>query len=414
MKVMIGYPTGEFGRRVDFYDFMNQLEVPCDQLRITPHGQSPAKARNIIFEQALLNNCSHVFLVDDDMALQPDTLVKLLAHDKDIVSGLYLQRSWPHRPIAFSEFGDKGQTLFVHLDENTKGLIPVVATGFGCCLIKTSVLKKISRPWVQLGNINPEEWCDDINFFWKIHNEAPETEIFLDTEVRPGHMGSMILWAHRDGNNNWFTSYDASGNQRINIPRAGLFKSSISGIDQAAQIEGWMSLKELQWLADTARDKNLIIEFGSHCGRSTRALADNAPENARIIAVDPWTGEYFGENGAQVNILNGSRFADFQANLRDYILNGKVLPIKKLSTEFEPTGDLFDFIFIDGDHRYDIVKADIQLALNDKMSHSETIISGHDYDCESWPDVARAVDEIFGKENVNIVDSIWWVKKGAR
>lgn len=408
LKVMIGYPTGEFGRRVDFYDFMNQLEVPCDQLRITPHGQSPAKARNIIFEQALLNNCSHVFLVDDDMELKPDTLIKLLAHDKDIVSGLYLQRAWPHRPIAFSAFDEKGQTLFVHLDENTKGLIPVVATGFGCCLIKTEVLKKVSRPWVQLGNINPEEWCDDINFFWKLHKEAPEVEIYLDTEVRPGHMGSMILRAYQDDKGAWYTGYDASGNYQINVPRVGIFRASVSDIDQAKQIEGWMSDEELQWLADTSKDKSLIVEFGSHCGRSTRALADNAPETCRIIAVDPWTGEYFGDNNAQVNILGGSRFVDFQANLRDYILNGKVLPVKKLSHDFELVSEKADFVFIDGDHRYASVVKDIENGLS--MLKPGGILSGHDYNYEGWPEVTRAVDEKFGKENVNSVGTIWWVQ----
>ena len=34
----------------------------------------------------------YLFAVDSDMAFAPDTLVKLLSADKDIVSGLYIQR----------------------------------------------------------------------------------------------------------------------------------------------------------------------------------------------------------------------------------------------------------------------------------------------------------------------------------
>ena len=408
MKIMIGYPTGEFGRRVDFYDFLNQLIVPCDQLRMSPHGQSPAKARNLIFEQALLHNCTHVFLIDDDMALKPDTLVKLLEHDKDVVSGLYVARAFPHNPIAFSAFNELGHALLLNLNKDIKGLVKVAATGFGCCLIKTDVLKKMSRPWVKLGSINPEEWCDDIGFFWQLQKEAPEVEVYLDTEVRPGHIGSMILWAHQDENYNWMTGYDASGNSMIYVPRPETMLPDGSGIEMALQIEGWMFQEELLWLAETAKKSNLIVEFGSHCGRSTRALADASPEMTRVIAVDPWSGEYLDKDDKQTSFLGGSRFDDFQKNMRDHILSGKVLPVRKLSTDFKLDNEKADFVFIDGDHRYEVVKQDIENGLS--MLAPGGILSGHDYHHEAWPGVAQAVDEKFGRENINLVNTIWWVK----
>jgi hypothetical protein len=49
---------------------------------------------------------------------------------------------------------------------------------------------------------------------------------------------------------------------------------TIEGLLTAAhQIDGWMRPQELQWLAETAIGKQLVIELGSWHGRSTAALS---------------------------------------------------------------------------------------------------------------------------------------------
>lgn len=408
MKIMVGYPSSGFSRNTLFYEYINTLEIPCENLRMSPNGLSPAVARNTIFNQALLHNCTHVFLVDDDMALKPDTLRKLIAHDKDIVSGLYLSHAFPHQPLAFSEFNDKGAARYLSLNKGVEGLIPVVATGFGCCLIKTDVLKKMERPWVRLGEINPEQWCDDIGFFWRLHKDHPEVEVFLDTDAGVGHIKQLILWPHKNYEGQWLTGYNASGQMTIHIPQMDTAQLQADGILAASEIEGWMTDEELTWLAKTAKDKKLIVEFGSHCGKSTRALADNSPEGAIVIAVDPWSGDYFDESGKKVEVLGGSRFNDFQQNLFNHIATGKVLPVRKLSTEFQLDHSKADFVFIDGDHRYETVKLDIANALS-MIGKNGGIVAGHDYNHEEWDGVARAVHEFFGTD-INLVGTIWWVE----
>jgi hypothetical protein len=404
---MVGYPSSGFSRNTLFYEYINTLEIPCDNLRMSPNGLSPAVARNMIFSQAILHNCTHVFLVDDDMALKPDTLKKLLAHDKDIVSGLYLSHAFPHQPLAFDTFDEKGAGRYLSLNQGIKGLIKIKAAGFGCCLIKTDVIKKMERPWVRLGELNPEQWCDDIGFFWRLNQNHPEVEVFLDTNTRVGHIKQLILWPHQfDGS--WMTGYNASGQVTIYVPQTDTSKLEIDGILAASQIEGWMTDQELRWLAKTAKDKKLIVEFGSHCGKSTRALADNSPADALVIAVDPWSGEYFNQNDDPMKVLGGSRFDDFQQNLFNHINVGKVLPVRKFSHDFKLEHRKADFVFIDGDHRYESVLNDINNALS--MADFGAVISGHDYNHEEWPGVAQAVNEIFGKENINLDGTIWWVK----
>ena len=65
-----------------------------------------------------------------------------------------------------------------------------------------------------------------------------------------------------------------------------------------------------------------------------------------------------------------------------------------------PDGSV-DMVFIDSDHRYEQVKAEIERWL----PKATGIICGHDYmDC--WPGVKQAVEEAFPKFHVK--DSIWF------
>ena len=56
-------------------------------------------------------------------------------------------------------------------------------------------------------------------------------------------------------------------------------------------------------------------------------------------------------------------------------------------------------IFIDADHKYESVLADINWSLEKGIP----VISGHDY---NWPEIARAVNESFGNKII-IEGSVW-------
>lgn len=221
-KVLIGVPTSEFGRRADFYDYFNTLEKPEGTLIISPHGSSPAKNRNIIIEQAILNECTHVLFLDDDMAFKSNLLTKLLSHDKDIVSGLYFHRNFPHQPMVFENVDEKGRAFAYFMNGHSDGLIKISACGFGCCLIKTKVFEAMEKPWVRLGELDAQEWCDDIGFF---HRASKVTsEIYCDTECMVGHIATMVLWPNKvDGK--WFTIYDTNNTGAntgaIQVPQVG-------------------------------------------------------------------------------------------------------------------------------------------------------------------------------------------------
>lgn len=170
-------------------------------------------------------------------------------------------------------------------------------------------------------------------------------------------------------------------------------------IEAAGKIKGWMSFKELYWLAEQAKACKRILEIGSYQGRSTRALADNT--DGIIFCVDPWNSDLRLENGNRAFIVNDDDYIAFCHNLGDY-LNWRVLPYR-CSIEQVSFADL-DMVFIDGDHLYPAVCRDIEYAKN--MIKKDGILAGHDYNFKHWPSVKKAVDEMLGE--VNIVETIWW------
>lgn len=216
-KVLIGVITGEYARRADFYDYYNLLIKPLDCAVLLCHDRSPAKGRNLVIQAALDNDCSHVLFVDDDMAYRPNSLNQLLEHDVDIVSGLYLSRSYPHQPMIFDVADDSGACLYVYLTDGEDRLREIVAAGFGFLLIKTDIFNRMEKPWVRLGELDSEQWCDDIGFFNRVRKLGIKS--YCDMECWIGHMGTMIVWPNRNTLGKWMTAYDTNGSGMLNTPQ---------------------------------------------------------------------------------------------------------------------------------------------------------------------------------------------------
>ncbi len=215
-KVLIAVTTGEYARRADFYDYHNLLIKPPNSLVLLNHGRSPARGRNMCIDAAIENGCTHVLLCDDDMAYKPNALLQLLEHDKDIVTGLYYSRAYPHQPIVFDLVDQDGAAFPMYMVGNEPRLVPIKAAGLGFVLIKTEIFKRLEKPYVRLGELNQEEWCDDIGFFKRVREAGIQS--YCDMEAMIGHMGTMIIWPNRqDGK--WFTGYDTGGTGSINTPQ---------------------------------------------------------------------------------------------------------------------------------------------------------------------------------------------------
>lgn len=167
---------------------------------------------------------------------------------------------------------------------------------------------------------------------------------------------------------------------------------------RALSIKGLTTDDDVRWLAEAASRHRTIIEIGPHRGRSTRALADAT--SGHVYAIDNWNGA-----AGDTHVRRACLY-----NLRD-LIGTKVTLIEQDSALGVPealAGVRADMLWIDGDHRYESVKADIQLYA--PLVRRGGLICGHDY-CVWHPEVVRAVDEAFGRRvrSIDIHRSIWWV-----
>ena len=216
-KVLITVSTGEYARNANFYDYYHMLEKPEGAIISFVHGRSPAKSRNILINAAQEQDCTHILFIDDDMTYPADGLVKLLEHDVEVVSGLYLSRSYPHQSVVFDLADDEGKTCPMYLVDKPY-LKPIVAAGFGFLLVKMSVFDKLEKPYVRLGEMDNEEWCDDIGFCKRMREAG--VNMFCDLNIQCGHMGTVTILPEYDAEKDiWLTVYDTHGSGRIKTPQ---------------------------------------------------------------------------------------------------------------------------------------------------------------------------------------------------
>lgn len=185
----------------------------------------------------------------------------------------------------------------------------------------------------------------------------------------------------------------------------------LNGIDlrPALAVPGWMERDELAWLAAMARHAQVVVEIGSHQGRSTLALADHCP--GVVYAIDPWEGPCLHEDGTPAP-NDWAVWPAFRAHLRAHLDTGRVVaiqaPFLEASAVLAASGVIADLVFLDGDHRRASVAADIEAAW--PLVQSGGRLAGHDYHNATWPGVTLAVDARF-PTGVQTLNGIWWVEK---
>lgn len=127
----------------------------------------------------------------------------------------------------------------------------------------------------------------------------------------------------------------------------------------ASVIPGWLTEAQARLLFDTAHElsgRPLIVEIGSHQGKSTVVLASAAQTvGGRVVAVDPFVdGPLFG--GAETR-------TKFEVNVAAAALDDVVELLADYSTRARPTWERdIDFLYIDGKHDYWTLSDDLKWA----------------------------------------------------
>ncbi|HEX4607865.1 MAG TPA: class I SAM-dependent methyltransferase [Urbifossiella sp.] len=155
------------------------------------------------------------------------------------------------------------------------------------------------------------------------------------------------------------------------------------------QEQGWLGAGSELMLARSLTPKTkLVVELGAWLGLSTRYIADHAPA-ATVVSVDTWEGSPEHKTQDRFAHLLPRLFETFQARCWGY--RDRVVPLRTTSLDglrrVHAAGAAPDFIYVDAEHTYEAVKAELGLI---RELFPDTRVGGDDYD---WAGVRQAVDE---------------------
>ena len=168
-----------------------------------------AAVRNQLVEQALINNCTHILMMDTDQIYPADTITKLLSYNLPIVTAKVHRRYAPFDPLLLR--GSLGRYHRVPDEEwePVNGLIEVDATGTGCVLFSAEVFRKLEFPWFKIipGEGKRKSIGEDVYMFSKAREAG--YKIFVDTSIEISHLATLEINRHfsklysiAKGNNN--------------------------------------------------------------------------------------------------------------------------------------------------------------------------------------------------------------------
>lgn len=152
-----------------------------------------------------------------------------------------------------------------------------------------------------------------------------------------------------------------------------MYDVSIPGYCPVAQ------LSALAALAEAIPENGLIVEVGTHYGRSAYALAASARPSVKIYCVDIWE---FSPVYEAFRLLTAPRCPN-------------ILPIQSASPLADWPNGKVNLVYIDGAHDYSSVTADIKFW--GKQLAEGGLLCGDDYIPDDFPGVVQAVDE-YAKE----------------
>jgi len=153
-----------------------------------------------------------------------------------------------------------------------------------------------------------------------------------------------------------------------------------------------------------------MVEIGCYVGESTEIFAKSG-KFKKIYAVDPWKNGYDDKDIAskQMSMERVEGMFDKTCSAHDNIQKVKATS-SEVADEFED--ESIDFVYIDGDHRYEAVKNDIK-KWAPKVKRGG-YIAGHDYYGKNKSKITYvkiAVDELFGSPEKTFQDNSWIVRK---
>lgn len=193
MKVLIGIPSVDY-IHYKFAESLSKLilKMKTDNIDVDVKFQGDTNVhlgRDAIVTAAINGGYSHVLWLDADMVFDDDIFEKLSSSEKDFISGICHARRPPFRSCLF-----KSLTPLVNRYDNTypKEIFEVGGCGFGCVLIKTSILEAVKRKHQQ-PFLPSLAFGEDLMFC--VRAKELGYKIFANPDVVIGHISQKVIYS---------------------------------------------------------------------------------------------------------------------------------------------------------------------------------------------------------------------------
>lgn len=218
MSGTVGIVADMTGRYTLFTQALTSLRVPVNTAIDYRIGADRGRSRNSLVEASLERGSEWMLFLDDDHAFSPELLTTLLSRDAPVVASLYLQRTDPFLPIAYTAKDENGDYWPLDLSKcEQHGTVPVYGAGTGGMLIHSEVFHQIPGPWF----VHTTKQSEDL-YFCDLLAEH-DIPIVVDLDARLGHITAMNIvpdWIQPDngGPAQWAAGMAVSPSMRVHLP----------------------------------------------------------------------------------------------------------------------------------------------------------------------------------------------------
>jgi FkbM family methyltransferase len=199
-RILIAIPTNKNIEAVTFKSIYDLIVPPGYETTFQFFwGYQVDQVRNLIAHWTVNGGYDYLFAVDSDISFPPDTLLKLLSHDKDLVCGVYIQRIPGKHTIEVMRRNANGGITHVDWAEiKDQGLVPIDGCGFGCALVKADMLRTMEYPQFLYKSAidHANTISEDVYFCMKAAEKG--YKLWCDTSVICDHTGSWTFQVDRN------------------------------------------------------------------------------------------------------------------------------------------------------------------------------------------------------------------------
>jgi hypothetical protein len=162
--------------------------------------------RESLIKQAIEVGSEWVLWLDSDMMFPPSVLMRLLAHNEDLVGCNYMKRSYPFKTVAFTDTSDWENWIPIQYSNE---LVEAEAVGMGCILMKTALFKELQKPYFEYTyQPKTEDWGgEDFTLFKKFNKLGHKLKIDMNLSNEIYHIGTFAYGRSMSSNSikkkNW-------------------------------------------------------------------------------------------------------------------------------------------------------------------------------------------------------------------